>query len=131
MEVGINRGLGIPYTHASGQTWVMSLLSARDTPIARRFEIWVPNESGDALIFDSGDCDQKSALAIDYQSVKISKGEGTIGQVWLSGVPAVTPNIAGDASPAARSAVDAGLKMSVALPILDEAGLKAAVVWYL
>jgi len=131
MEVGINRGLGIPYVHGSGQAWVMSLLSARDTPIARRFEIWVPNASQDALIFDSGDCDQNASLATEYESAKIGKGEGSIGQVWLSGVPAVSANIAGDASPAGRSAAAAGLKTSVALPIMDEAGLKAVVVWYL
>ena len=131
MEVGINRGLGIPYVHGSGQAWVMSLHSARDTPIARRFEIWVPNASQDALIFDSGDCDQNASLATEYESAKIGKGEGSIGQVWLSGVPAVSANIAGDASPAGRSAAAAGLKTSVALPIMDEAGLKAVVVWYL
>ena len=86
-EIGINRGLGIPYPHASGQTWVMTFLSARDTPIARRFEIWVPNEAGDALIFQAGDCDQNTQLAADYQSAKVGKGEGTVGQVWLAGIP--------------------------------------------
>src|SRR6195256_5114674 len=81
VEIGINRGLGIPYPHASGETWVMTLLSAPDTPIARRFEIWTPNAEHDALIFNAGDCDQNTHLAADYQSVKIGKGEGTIGQV--------------------------------------------------
>ena len=104
MEIGINRGLGIPYTHASGHTWVMTFLSARDTPIARRFEIWVPNDAQDALIFHAGDCDQNTSLATDYQSAKIGKGEGTIGQVWLDGDPAVSASIADDASPAGRSA---------------------------
>ena len=129
-EIGINRGLGIPYPHASGQTWVMTFLSARDTPIARRFEIWVPNEAGDALIFQAGDCDQNTQLAADYQSAKVGKGEGTVGQVWLTGTPAVRASIAGDTSSAGRSAAAAGLTAMVAVPFMTDQGLKAVVVWY-
>jgi hypothetical protein len=66
VQIGINRGLGIPYAHASGQTWAMSFLSARDTPMARRFEIWVPNETREALVFHSGDCDYTAELATEY-----------------------------------------------------------------
>ena len=131
VEIGINRGLGIPYPHASGHTWVMTFLSARDTPIARRFEIWVPNEAGDALVFNAGDCDQNTLLAADYQSARIGNGEGTIGQVWRSGVPALRANVGDDASPAGRSAAAAGLDAMIAVPIMNERGSKAVVVWYL
>jgi hypothetical protein len=129
-EIGINRGLGIPYLHASGQTWVLTLLSAPDTPIARRFEIWVPNAEHDALILNAGDCDQNTQLATDHQSVRIAKGEGTIGQVWATGLPAVRDSLAVDTSPAGRSAVAAGLEAMVAMPVMNEQGLKAVVAWY-
>jgi hypothetical protein len=130
VEIGINRGLGIPYPHASGQTWVMTFLSALDTPIARRFETWLPNREGSALLFQSGDCDQNTQLAADYQSVTIGKGEGMIGEVWRSGAPALQTNIAGERSPAGRSAAAAALKAMIAMPIMDERGVKAVVVWY-
>jgi hypothetical protein len=130
VEIGINRGLGIPYPHASGQMWVMTFLSARDTPIARRFEIWVPNEARDALIFHAGDCDQNTQLVTDYQLARIGRGEGTIGQVWSNGIPAVHQSMAEDPSVAGRSAVAAGLNAMIALPITDDARLKAVVVWY-
>jgi hypothetical protein len=129
-EIGINRGLGIPYPHASGRVWVMTFLSARDTPIARRFEIWVPNDAGDALVFQAGDCELNTQLALDYRSARIAEGEGTIGQVWRSGVPAVRATITEDPSPAGRSAVAAGLTAMVAVPFMAEQGLKAVVVWY-
>ena len=45
MEIGIDRGLGIPYPHPTGQIWVVTFLSARTTPLARRFEIWIPDEA--------------------------------------------------------------------------------------
>jgi hypothetical protein len=130
LEIGINRGLGIPYPHASGQTWVMTFLSARDTPIARRFEIWGPNETGDALIFHAGDCEHNPQLAADYQSAKINSGEGAVGQVWSSGVPTVRESMADDPSAAGRSAVAAGLNAMVAMPVMNETGLKAVVAWY-
>jgi hypothetical protein len=69
-------------------------------------------------------------LAADYQSAKVGKGEGTIGQVWQSGVPAVRSSLAGDPSSAGRSAEAAGLNAMVALPIMDGHGSKAVVAWY-
>jgi hypothetical protein len=131
VEIGINRGLGIPYPHTSGQTWAVTFLSARDTPIARRFEIWKPDAAGDALIFDAGDCDQTPDLASDYRTAAIGKGEGTIGEVWSSGVPAVRATLDGDPSPAARSAAAAGLNAMVAMPVMGEGRPKAVVTWYL
>jgi hypothetical protein len=130
LENGINKGLGIPYAHPSGQTWVMSFLSARDTPIARRFEIWAPTQEQDVLVFQSSDWDQSTELATEYKSIRIAKGDGTIGQVWLSGVAAVHASLAEDTSPAGRSAAAAGLNAIVALPIMDDRGLKAVVAWY-
>ena len=62
-EIGINCGVGIPYTTSSDQTWVMTFLSAQATPIARRFEIWVPNPSRTELVFQSGDCSKDADLA--------------------------------------------------------------------
>lgn len=130
VEVGINRGIGIPYASPSC-TSVLVLLSARDTPIARRFEIWIPNETNDALVFDSGDCDQNTLLAEGYQAVKLGKGEGTIGNVWQSEVPAINPRLADNGSAPETSAIAAGLNMVIALPYFVAGQLKAVVAWYL
>ncbi len=130
VQIGVNRGLGIPYPHKSGETWVMTFLSARDTPIARRFEIWKPNATGDALSFEAGDCDQSADLANDYQAVAIGKGEGAIGEVWSTGIPAVRATLAGDLSPAGRSATAAGLNAILAVPVMGERSPKAVVAWY-
>jgi GAF domain len=130
LEIGVNSGLGIPYPHPSGHLWVMTFLSARDTPFARRMEVWIPNETNDALIFSAGDCDQNAFLATDYQSAKIGKGDGSIGQVWLNGVPAVCENLARDKSAAGLSASAAKLNSMVAVPIINDQRVKAVVAWY-
>jgi hypothetical protein len=120
LEIGVNRGLGIPYPHPSGQTWVMTFLSARDTPIARRFEIWVPTQEEDSLIFHAGDCDQNAELASEYESTKIEKGDGAIGQAWVSRVATVRTSLADENSTVGESAAAAGLDAMVAMPFMND-----------
>jgi hypothetical protein len=130
-EIGINLGIGIPYENGSDETWVMTFLSAQNTPIARRFEIWIPNARHDALIFHAGDCSSNADLDAAYASKQIVKGEGSIGKTWLSGIPTLTETLASDVSAAAASACGAGMTSSVVLPILKSARMTAAVAWYL
>src|SRR4030081_1069755 len=73
-EIGINCGVGIPYTTSPDQTWVMTFLSAQATPIAKRFEIWVPDATRTVLTFQSGDCSENADLATPYASKTIRKG---------------------------------------------------------
>jgi hypothetical protein len=130
LEIGVNRGLGIPYPHPSGQMWVIAFLSARDTPIARRFEIWVPTQEQDSLTFHSGDCDQNTELANGYASAKIEKGDGAVGRAWVSGVPTVCTSLADEKSAAATSAAAVGLNAMVAIPFMNNKELTAIVAWY-
>ncbi len=79
----------------------------------------------------SGDCDQNTSLADGYQQIRIAKGEGTIGKVWQNEIPAINPHLGEDQSASERSAIAAGLNMLVALPFIDDRGLKAVIAWYL
>jgi hypothetical protein len=129
-EIGINRGIGIPYPHRSGHVWVMTLLSARDTPIARRTEIWVPDEQRRALMLQSRDCDQSGEYSSDQAFARIGPGEGTIGQVWQNRIPAVCAVLSADHSVAGQSAVSAGLNSLVAMPVMESDSVAAVVAWY-
>ena len=138
-EIGINCGVGIPYKTASSQTasdstdqtWVMTFLSAQATPIAARFEIWVPNESRSALVFQSGDCSKDTDLEALYAATTIARGEGPIGGAWTTGMPALHENLKHDKSVAASLAQAAGMNQMVALPVIEDARLKAVLAWYL
>jgi hypothetical protein len=130
IQIGINSGLGIPYPHPSGEMRVVTFLSARDTPIARRFEIWVPDDELEVLRFRSGDCDQNAQLAAELSSRTIAKGDGTIGRVWLTEAPAVCADLANDPSIAAVSAAAARLDTMLAMPIFDGQRVSAVVAWY-
>jgi hypothetical protein len=130
IEIGVNAGLGIPYSFPTGETWVITFLSARNTPLARRFEIWVPNEQQDTLLFHSGVCDQDRELAIEHQSAKAGTDDGAIGQAWASGLPIVSTNLSDDKSPTGLSAMAAGLYAMAAVPFTRDSGVKAIVVFY-
>jgi hypothetical protein len=135
--VGINRGLGIPCSAGNGQAYVMTFLSALGTPIARRFEVWAPAANAAApggpgvLRFVSGRCDSGADLEAVYSAVQVSRGDGILGQVAETGVPAVSDDlVAARATESARSPA-AGLKAVVAVPILAGGVLKSVVAWYL
>jgi DNA-binding response OmpR family regulator len=127
LEVGIDKGLGIPYWGGAGEAYVMTFLSSTDTPIARRFEVWVPTRDPEALVFSHGQCDVVGDLAAVYASVRVRRGHGLIGRVALTGVPSVSSDLASSATESARSA---GLSSAIALPIIEGGRLKCVVVWY-
>lgn len=128
--VGMTTGLGIPCLRGPNEVYAVTFLSAPGTPIARRFEIWVPAEGG-GLVFEAGHCDQDEDLSMNYSSSSIARGEGIVGRVWLTGVPAVCENLEQDKSVAGRSARLAGLNSMLALPVIDGVKLTAVVVMYL
>ena len=130
-EIGINCGVGIPYKSAGDETWVVTLLSAQATPIAHRFELWMPDETRQTLLFKSGSCSSGADLDALYGSSGIRKGEGAIGGAWFTGIPGVSDDLKNDTSIAARAARKAGLNQVTVLPIIDGAILKAVMSWYL
>lgn len=109
----------------------MTFLSAQATPIAERFEIWVPNESRTALTFDSGDCSKQTDLEALYAAKAIRKGEGSIGGAWATGMPAINEDLKHDGSVAASLARASGMNQIVVLPVIENAMLKAVLAWYL
>ena len=129
-RVGINKGLGLPSNYERGQNYVLAFLSALGTPIARRFEIWIPDESGTALYFDSGQCDSEVDLLDDYAGVALDRSNGLFGRMLLTGMPVADESVASEGSPVGASALKAGLSSVVALPLLDAGVVKAVVAMY-
>lgn len=128
-KLGLCRGLGLPCSYEPAKTWVTTLLSAQETPIARRFEVWLPVKGG--LNFHAGSCDANRTYALDYQARWIGLGEGFIGRTLQTGVPAVIANFLGEPKWLRVSTQLAGLSAGVAIPVFDLRGSATAVVaWY-
>src|SRR5262249_21142163 len=129
VDIVLSLGFGIPYPPVSGQSWAMTFLSGRQTPIARRVEIWIPDTQNECLNFSSGYCDQVADLAMNYRSVRIRKDEGIIGRAWSSGAPAARGRIV-DESASSTMAAAVGLTSAIVLPVTGAGAVKAIVAWY-
>jgi hypothetical protein len=127
---GMDFGLAIPYSNGGHDTWVISLLSALRTPIARRCEIWRPDAGGGALTFQSGYCSSGADLDAIYSGKVIRRGEGVLGQAFAASTPVIATEVMREASVAGKAAVKAGLRQTVAVPVLSNSELRAVVAWY-
>ena len=129
-KVGLSKGLGLPCPYAPGQNYVMTFLSALGTPIARRFEIWLPSERHDALTFGSGHCDRVPDFSAAYAGVRLAPGSNPLSRVWATGLPEITRRVGEDGSVIGQSARQADLDDLLAFPILESGRLKAVVAFY-
>lgn len=127
-EVGISRGIGVPIHTTQPGTYVLTLLSALATPIARRFEVWTAQADGGLRLTD-GFCERAGLLGA--APLQLASGEGAIGRVAATGIPATSADLSAEPDAVASAAQIAGLTTLVALPIHRTTGLVAVAVWYL
>ncbi len=125
-KAGLTTGLGLPIPVPFKGTYVLTLLSARGTPIARRFEIWDARaakvgKANDAILTD-GICAREGALWDDETERRVSAWQGVIGRVLGSGVPVVESGSPG---------LTAGYGSVVALTIHKGGEIAHVVAWYI
>ncbi len=124
-KAGLTTGLGLPVPAPGDKTFVLTLLSARGTPIARRFEIWdarpaVVGRKHEAVLVD-GICAREGRLWAEEGSEprRVAAWSGVVGRVLGSGIPVV------EGKPAT-----AGYDTMVALPIHHGTDVTHVVAWY-
>lgn len=132
-QAGITRGVGIPCTGTADGEFVMTFLSALNTPIAERFEIWVAD--GERLAFQAGYCERRADLAALHEGRRVASGDGAIGRVLATGLPAVVADLAaagddGEPVHVEAAARKAGLTSMVAIPIFEARAVRAVLAWY-
>lgn len=130
-EVGINRAVGLPCALAADSVYVLTFLSARETPIAQRFECWVPDDSGSNFIFHSGYCEAAGSLDALYAQTQLPIDDGAFGAARSRGVPAICADLSFESGPVADSANLAGLTSMVAMPIYSGGRFRAILAWFL
>lgn len=109
---------------------VVTFLSSKSTPIAKRFEIWKMDESKECLLFDSGVEQDKQTVEGANPDRCIKKDEGVIGKTWKDGIPNVTSDLSND--PAASSVFGASKKYTsiLTIPIFYQDDLRSVVALY-
>ena len=120
-QAGLTTGLGVPLRVPGGDTFVLTLLSAKGTPIARRFEIWDARAGTTAKLTD-GLCEREGPLWDPENAGRertAAVWEGPIGRVLGTGVPVTETGAAAQ-----------GYATMVALPIHRGSDLSHVVAWY-
>ncbi len=130
VKVGINRGFAIPCSTRGRHVYVMTLLSALATPIARRVETWLPDADGRQLTRSDGFCEQLGVLGATAGDARVERGQGAIGAALLSLAPAVAERAADQPGPVGAGARQADLGSLLALPVLRGERVAAVVAWY-
>jgi len=124
-EAGLTTGLGIPVATPAG-AYVLTLLSSRSTPVARRFELWdvTPPKGGRpaAATLADGLCDSEGPLWNTDR--KLLPWQGPVGRALATGAPVAEPNPAGGPNQTSRYA---GI---VALPLHIHGEVARVVAWY-
>ena len=121
-QAGISMGIGIPVSDNPEQAYIMTFLSAKATPIAKRIQIWIPDPQGKQLICQQGYSKNSNDLAKIFETITVNKGEGALGRVWLTGMPVIT----GDHEPDYNPELDS-LSSMLAIPVIEQGRLKAIV----
>ena len=128
-QVGLNLGLGLPLDHDPPRTWVMVFLSALGAPIAGRFEIWVPDGEG-RLVYEAGLSEGGADEAEGTRPAAASAGEGLLGQVLATGLPATSADAGADAPWLVAGDERRTTHAALAIPTLHPDGtLKSVTVW--
>lgn len=131
-KAGLTTGIGIDVPVPGTKPYILTLLSALGTPIARRFEIWDARkarmgQSGQAVLVD-GICEREGPLwrddgdGVTDESPTVTPWKGPVGQVLGSGLPVVVRGKAG---------LPAGYDAFVGLPIHRDGALSHIVAWYI
>lgn len=126
-KAGLTSGIGLPVRVPGGTPYVLTLLSALGTPIARRFEIWAVKRGGKAVLID-GICEREGALWRDdgdgtrAEAPKAEAWKGPIGQVLGAGLPVVQRGAGG---------LPAGYGAFVGLPCYGGGAMTHIVAWYI
>ena len=115
-EVGMTTGLAIPLSLREEDVQIFTLLSAKGTPIANRFEIWKPDSTRQSLEFVAGTAISGENLMQRYSGQNgLKGGESALGQAWVTGRPAIHVGDFGDGA------------AFFALPVINQGELAAVV----
>lgn len=124
-SAGLTTGLGLPVPTPNGASYVLTLLSARATPIARRFELWdvTPGKGGQkgSGTLADGLCETEGPLWNTER--KVLAWQGAVGRALATGVPVA------EAAPPALAGAPRYAGM-VALPIHAHGEVTRVVAWF-
>lgn len=129
-SAGIVRALSLPCRARDEQTWVVSLLSSSATPVARRIESWLPDDTGMHLLRAFGFCEVQGRLAADPVGARPLDAMGAIGCAAATGVAQAAAGGAGHAALEVAEAQASRVRSVLALPLMGEGRVSEVLAFY-
>ena len=127
---GLNRAVSLPCTARGGGEWALTFLSAQNSPIAKRFECWAPDDASGTFNYTSGYCESGIDLVATYAAARVPLDFGPLAEARRTGIPVICSDLLVEKGPIAQSATLAGLSKMVALPIFSGGTFKAVLAWF-
>lgn len=109
---------------------VVTFLSSKSTPIAKRFEIWTPGADGNFLQFEAGIIQDSEEVETANPKRCIQKGKGVIGETLQSGIPVMSSELTADSLPEITSGNVDDYTSLLAIPIYYQDNLNSVVAFY-
>jgi hypothetical protein len=128
-ESGVASALGFPIYCAGSIAQVVLFLSAESTPLARAFEIWVPDERGHLVRKQGHYAADLTQFGEGRDRLSFATGEDLVGRVSASGLPFAVSTMT-RAYGQLDLARDAGIEMALAFPIDDGQNVRAVVLMF-
>jgi putative methionine-R-sulfoxide reductase with GAF domain len=125
---GFTAGLGIPVFQHDMLSSVCLLLAVKGIPIARAFEVWVPDVAEKKLSLATAAYDGAVAVRAAAEGLTLAPGEGLPGKVWSTRRPRVVDGLSPEEFERFSAARQAELTMGVGIPIIDGDKVRAVVV---
>ncbi len=125
---GLDTGLGIPLHRGAEVAHVLVFLSAPETPLARAFEIWLPDASGRLRLDPCSYSRGLDGFARERRVTSYARGEGLPGRVLAGGRPIALDGFGARAAERQEAAVRAGFELCVGLPVHDGKRVRAVVL---
>lgn len=128
-ESGVESGLGIPLYCGDIIAHVILFLSALSTPLARAFEVWLPDDDGVLHRGQAFYCPELTVFAELRRELTFAPGQDLAGRVLETALPFAvsTQTRAYENFDVAR---DAGIEIALALPIDDGRKVRAVVLMF-
>jgi hypothetical protein len=127
-EYGVQSGLSIPLYRAGMVAHVVLLLSVAKSPLARAFEVWMPDSNGHLHVSEAFYEASLTGFGADNRSVEFVTGAGLVGKVFESELPLAMDRKTSEVFSGHVGAMAAGIELAVAFPIHDGRRVRAVVV---
>lgn len=125
-DCGVEAGLGIPLHQAGVVSQVLVLLSAQATPLARAFEVWLPDAQQTFRLAESFYGTGMRPAVPGNESVV--PGAGVLGRTLLTGLPHAFSSADADSPfPGRAAALAAGVQGGIAIPLQVGGAVRALV----